>query len=155
MSLSSSRTLFSSIFLLLFRFPTYGQRNILRESRSAPRDRKHISSLMLRDISSVRVYQLTARDVREVFLDDREFAFKRDDKKLKYFRKQKAKRRLKKSSPYYRIKKNIRKKMPSMRVLLMLTAVVLTVYFTENCAGNPYPSIGKAKGKSKRLGKCA
>lgn len=41
------------LLLLLVLFPTYGQRNILRESPR--RDRKHISSLMLRDISSVRI----------------------------------------------------------------------------------------------------
>lgn len=40
--------------------------------------------------------------------------------------------------------------MPSIKIVLMLSAIVLSVYLVDNCAGNPYPSIGK--GKSKRLG---
>lgn len=40
-----------------------------------------------------------------------------------------------------------------MKVILMLSAIVLAVYFIDNSAASPYPSIGK--GKSKRLGKCA
>lgn len=36
----------------------------------------------------------------------------------------------------------------------MLSAIVFAVYFVDNSAGNPYPSIG-SKGKSKRLGNCA
>lgn len=44
--------------------------------------------------------------------------------------------------------------MPSMKVLLMLSAIVFAVYFVDSSAGNPYPSIG-SKGKSKRLGNCA
>lgn len=43
--------------------------------------------------------------------------------------------------------------MPSMKVILLLSAIMLTVYFVDNSAGNPYPSIGK--GKTKRLGNCA
>lgn len=45
--------------------------------------------------------------------------------------------------------------MPSMKVILLLSAIMLSVYFIDNCAGNPYPSIGNQKGKSKRLGNCA
>lgn len=45
--------------------------------------------------------------------------------------------------------------MPSMKVILMLAAIVFAVYFVDNSAGNPYPSIGSNKGKSKRLGNCA
>lgn len=40
--------------------------------------------------------------------------------------------------------------MPSIKAVLLLSAIVLSVYLVDNCAGNPYPSIGK--GKSKRLG---
>ncbi|CRL02231.1 CLUMA_CG015134, isoform A [Clunio marinus] len=31
--------------------------------------------------------------------------------------------------------------MPSMKIMLLLSAIVLTLYFIENTAGNPYPSI--------------
>lgn len=44
--------------------------------------------------------------------------------------------------------------MPSMKVVLMLSAIMLAICFVDNCAGNPYPSIGN-KGKTKRLGNCA
>lgn len=43
--------------------------------------------------------------------------------------------------------------MPSMKAILMLSAIMLAIYFVDNCAGNPYPSIGN--GKTKRLGNCA
>lgn len=40
-----------------------------------------------------------------------------------------------------------------MKVILLVSAIMLAVYFVDNIAASPYPSIGK--GKSKRLGKCA
>lgn len=40
-----------------------------------------------------------------------------------------------------------------MKVILLMSAIMLAVYFVDNIAASPYPSIGK--GKSKRLGKCA
>ena len=51
--------------------------------------------------------------------------------------------------------KLIQNKMPSMKAILLLSAIMMTVYFVDNCAGNPYPSIGNQNGKSKRLGNCA
>lgn len=46
--------------------------------------------------------------------------------------------------------------MPSVKVILMLSAIVMTVYFVDNIAASPYPSIGtSSKGKTKRLGNCA
>lgn len=46
--------------------------------------------------------------------------------------------------------------MPSVKVILMLSAIVMAVYFVDNSAASPYPSIGNnPKGKTKRLGNCA
>lgn len=45
--------------------------------------------------------------------------------------------------------------MPSVKVILMLSAIVMTIYFVDNSAASPYPSIGNPKGKTKRLGNCA
>lgn len=42
-----------------------------------------------------------------------------------------------------------------MKVVLLMSVIMLAAYFVDNCAGNPYPSIGNQKGKSKRLGNCA
>lgn len=44
--------------------------------------------------------------------------------------------------------------MPSMKVILLLSAILLTVYFVDNSAGSPYPSIGKGKTKN-AFGNCA
>jgi hypothetical protein len=52
-------------------------------------------------------------------------------------------------------KKHSVKSMPSAKVILMLSAVVLAIYFVDNSVGSPYPSIGNPKGKTKRLGNCA
>lgn len=45
--------------------------------------------------------------------------------------------------------------MPSVKVILMLSAIVMTIYFVDNSAASPYPSIGNPKGKANRLGNCA
>lgn len=47
--------------------------------------------------------------------------------------------------------------MPSAKVILMLSAIVMAIYFVDNSAASPYPSIGNKnpKGKTKRLGNCA
>lgn len=45
--------------------------------------------------------------------------------------------------------------MPSVKVILMLSAIVMTICFVDNSAASPYPSIGNSKGKTKRLGNCA
>lgn len=45
--------------------------------------------------------------------------------------------------------------MPSMKIILLLSAVVMMVYFVDNSAASPYPTIGTGNSKKKRLGNCA